>query len=269
VSAAFTQDPTMPASGRYATPIYSSGQITRTSNLRYRSAVNHLGQTVDLSLDIWTPPAGPTATRPLVVLFHGGGFVGGSRGDFAAGAVDLAKLGFVAASVSYRLRPAGAPLLAVAGDAIDDGMESVRWLKANASTFGIDPTRIAALGTSAGGVIALGLALVDDQTPGGPLAGFSPSVSAAVSTGGHLTPGLSVLDLREEQPPVWMINYEVDPTLGDAPEAFKTCAAVRASGNTCDFTEVPGEGHQSWITPGGPIWTSGSGPFLWHHLRLA
>ena len=55
---------------------------------------------------------------------------------------------------------------------------------------------------------------------------------------------------------------------GPAEDAFETCAAVRASGNTCDFVEVPGEGHQSWITPGSPFCTDEVNPFLWHHLRL-
>ena len=268
LSTALTQAPSLQASGRYATPIFSSAQITRTSNLEYGTAVNHAGQTVDLYLDLFTPPSGPTPTRPAVLLFHGGGFVGGTRQDYAQGALDVARLGYVAATVSYRLRPSGSSTLAAAADAIDDGMEAVRWLKANAATYGIDTTRIGALGQSAGGVIALGLALADDQTPGGPLAAHSPTIHGAVSAGGHLTPGLSILNLRAAQPAVQMFNYEIDPTAGDASEAIKTCQAVRRSGNTCDFNQMPGEGHLSWITPGGPLWTAEVGPFLYRHLRL-
>jgi dienelactone hydrolase len=268
VAAAFTARPAMPASGRFSTAIYAASQITRTRDLKYGTAVNHQGQTIDLYLDVWTPPAGPTPTRPLVVLVHGGGFQGGNREAWAQGATDLARLGFVTASISYRLRPAGASVLPAAADAIDDGMEAVRWLKANAARFAIDTTRIAAMGDSAGGVVALGLALADDQSPGGPLASHSPSVAAAASAGGHLTPGLPILDLRAEQPAILMVNWERDPTGGDAVVAFETCAAVRTSGNTCDFLERPGEGHLSWFTPGSPIWTTHTGPFLWQQLRL-
>jgi acetyl esterase/lipase len=175
----------------------------------------------------------------------------------------------VAASISYRLRPGSQPLLPKAADAIDDGMEAVRWLRANAATYGIDTTRIAAMGTSAGGVVALGMALFDDPTPGGPLAAVSPRIDAAVSTGAHLTPGLSTLTLGPEDPAALLVHFELDDTTGNSSEyAFETCAAVRSAGSTCDFEEVPGEGHQSWITPGGPLWTSRTGPFLFEHLRL-
>jgi dienelactone hydrolase len=175
----------------------------------------------------------------------------------------------VAASISYRLRPGRQPLLPKAADAIDDGMEAVRWLRANAATYGIDTTRIAAMGTSAGGVVALGMALFDDPTPGGPLAAVSPRIDAAVCTGAHLTPGLSTLTLGPEDPAALLVHFELDDTTGNSSEyAFETCAAVRSAGSTCDFEEVPGEGHQSWITPGGPLWTSRTGPFLFEHLRL-
>lgn len=176
-------------------------------------------------------------------------------------------------SISYRLRPGDCcgpnRQLLAAADAIDDGMEAVRWLKANAATYRIDTTRIGAMGSSAGGVIALGLALGDDATPTGPLAAHSPSIAAAVSTGGHLTPGLSILNLRGEQPAVQMFLHEDDPSAGPWTEGSQTCEAVRTSGNTCDLVIVPGTGHTSWISPGSAFWSSNVGPFLWHHLRLA
>ena len=199
VSAAFTQRPTMPATGRYSSPVYSSSQITVRRALQYGTAPTYLGVVQPLLLDVWTPPAG-SGPRPLVVLVHGGGFQGGTRDQWDGGAMDFATRGYVVASISYRLRPASQPLLPKAADAIDDGMESIRWLKANAATYGIDTTRIAMMGTSAGGVVALGVALADDPTPGGPLAAVSPRIDAAVSTGAHLTPGLSTLTLGPDEP---------------------------------------------------------------------
>ena len=82
--------------------------------------------------------------------------------------------------------------LLAARNAIDDGMESVRWLRSKAATYGFDDTRIAALGSSAGGAIALGIGATDDPTPTGPVAAWSPKIRAAVSTGAHLTPGLDL-----------------------------------------------------------------------------
>lgn len=269
VSAAFTRRPTMPATGRYSSPVYSSSQVTVRRALQYGTAPTYLGVVQPLLLDVWTPPAG-SGPRPLVVLVHGGGFQGGTRDQWDGGAMDFATRGYVVASISYRLRPASQPLLPKAADAIDDGMESVRWLRANAATYGIDTSRIAMMGTSAGGVVALGVALADDPTPGGPLAAVSPRIDAAVSTGAHLTPGLSTLTLGPDEPPTLLVHFEVDDTTTNTSAyAFETCAAVRAAGSTCDFEEVPGTGHQSWISPGGPIWAARSGPFLFEHLRLA
>lgn len=267
------QRPTMPSTGRYAVPQYTSGQVQRVANIQYGTAPNYLGQPTALMLDLWQPPAAGAPLRPAMILIHGGGFAGGSRDVYAGTAVDLAARGYVVISISYRLRPGDCcgptRQLAAAADAIDDGMEAVRWLKANAATYRIDTTRIGALGSSAGGVIALGLALGDDQTPTGPLAAHSPSIAAAVSTGGHLTPGLPILNLRGEQPAVQMFLHEDDPSAGPWTEGSQTCEAVRTSGNTCDLVIVPGTGHTSWISPGSAFWSSDVGPFLWHHLRLA
>lgn len=268
VSAAFTERPSMPATGRYSSPVHTAAQITTTRGLQYGTARTYQGVLQPLLLDVWTPPAsgGP---RPLVILVHGGGFQGGTRDQWDQGARDFAVRGYVVASISYRLRPTSEPLLAKAADAIDDGMESVRWLRANAATYGIDPNRIAMMGTSAGGVVALGVALFDDPSPGGPLAGVSPRIDAAVSTGAHLTPGLSLLTPGPDEPPTLLVHFEIDDTTTNTSDyAFETCAAVRAAGSTCDFEEVPGTGHQSWISPGGPIWAARSGPFLFQHLRL-
>lgn len=268
VSAAFTQRPTMPATGRYASPIYSSSQVTVARALRYGTATTYLGVAQPLLLDVWTPPAS-SGPRPLVILVHGGGFQGGTRDQWDAGAMDFATRGYVVASISYRLRPASQPLQAKAADAIDDGIESVRWLRANAATYGIDTSRIAMMGTSAGGVVALGVALLDDPTPGGPLAGVSARIDAALSTGAHLTPGIPLLQLGPDEPATYLAHFSVDEVTGDtAAYAFETCAVVRAAGSTCDFQEIPGEGHQSRISPGGAIWTERTGPFLFEHLRL-
>lgn len=272
VSAAFSQRPTTPASGRYASPQHPAAQIQKVSDVQYGTALNHAGVPTPLIMDLWAPPSAGAPDRPVLIMIHGGGFAGGSRTVYNGAAVDAAALGYVVVSIDYRLRPpdsggADRTILA-ANDAIDDAMEAVRWLKANAATYRIDVSRIGALGASAGGVIALGLALGDDLTPGGPLAVHSPAIAAAVSTGGHLTPGLPLLTLAASDPAVLMFNHETDPSAGPVEVALETCTAVRASGNTCDFVTVPGDGHTSWITPGSPFWSSEVSPFLWHHLRL-
>ncbi len=106
-----------------------------------------------LRLDLYRKSAaGP---RPLVIYVHGGGWVGGHTrqagaiADFPAALAGLAAEGFVVASLEYRL----------AGEAphpaqLQDVRAAVRFLKANAARYGIDPSRIALWGGSAGGHLA-------------------------------------------------------------------------------------------------------------------
>jgi len=272
LSAALRENPSMPASGRYVTPVHPAAQVQVLSGLRYGQAVNHQGVLVDLVLDLYVPPVGPVAERPLIVMVHGGGFSGGTRANLATTAREYARRGFVAASIDYRLRPNETleEQLVAASAAIDDAMESVRWLKSQAATYGIDTDRIALLGTSAGGAIALGVAVAEDPTPGGPLAAFSPRIAAGVSTGAHLTPGLSIIDLQPTDSPVMMFHYDQDTSRFRAPwdYAYRTCAAIHAAGNICDSIRLPGEGHTVSLSPTGPWYQPEIGPFLWHHLGL-
>ena len=266
--------PSMPASGLYSSPQYAAADIQVLNGLQYGQAVSEQGQNQALLLDLYLPPGTTPAARPTVLLFHGGGFVGGNRSGVRTDAISWARRGFVAAGVSYRLgTPASVSsnLLAVAGRAIDDAMESVRWLKSNATTYRIDSAKIAAVGFSAGGAIALGVAVADDATPAGPLSAFSPKIAAGVSTGAHLTPalGTGAVSFEPEDAAVMLFHYETDSTTDVSDEyAFRTCAAVRAGGNTCDFISQPGSGHTTWLEPGGTWWTPEVGPFVWTQLGL-
>lgn len=101
-----------------------------------------------LHLDLYSP-AHAKAMVPLVVLVHGGGWRSGTRDNLAPLAVRLAQRGYAAATVTYRLSSeARYPA------AVDDVKESVRWLRANAARYGIDPAKVAVAGGSAGGQIA-------------------------------------------------------------------------------------------------------------------
>lgn len=106
-----------------------------------------------LKLDVWRPPdegatAGPER-RPAVVAVHGGGGVFGSRSDEAFWGEWLAEEGYVVFSIDYRLGP-GMSL-----DATGDVKCAVGWVKENAGRYGVDPDRIALMGRSAGGLLAL------------------------------------------------------------------------------------------------------------------
>jgi acetyl esterase/lipase len=107
----------------------------------------------DLQLDLFAPKdvAGPF---PAVVILHGGGWAKGSHEYFRPLAGALASRGYVAASVGYRLAPRHKYPAQ-----IQDVKCAVRWLRANAERCQIDRERLAALGFSAGGHLALLLGL--------------------------------------------------------------------------------------------------------------
>ena len=100
-----------------------------------------------LALDAYLPVT-ESADRPAVVLVHGGGWQQGDRSILAQQGKQLASLGYVAFSVNYRLAPEHTYPAAV-----DDVQAAVEWLRApkRVKKYGIDPDRIGALGTSAGG----------------------------------------------------------------------------------------------------------------------
>jgi acetyl esterase/lipase len=115
--------------------------------LRGITYVRHGGR--DLQLDLYLPKARAGKPLPGVVFVHGGGWRTGVRANFAPMAIRMAERGYAAATVSYRLSPE-APYPA----AIHDVKAALRWMRAHAGEYGIDPARLAVAGGSAGGQIA-------------------------------------------------------------------------------------------------------------------
>ena len=110
-------------------------------------------------LDLWQAPA--EVPTPVFIYFHGGGFTGGDKSGCPAQAAGLCrKMGISFVSANYRLvsGPAGAPFPAP----MLDGARVVQFLRANTWKWNLDPRRIAIGGGSAGGDIALWVALHDD-----------------------------------------------------------------------------------------------------------
>ena len=89
--------------------------------------------------------------RPAIVFFFGGGWNGGSPGQFRAQARYLAERGMVAILVDYRVRSRHGTL---ANIAVGDAKSAIRWVREHADRLGVDPERIAAGGGSAGGHLA-------------------------------------------------------------------------------------------------------------------
>lgn len=131
---------------------------------------------VPLQLDV-ARRTNVTGVRPLVVIVHGGGWWSGTRTDNAGSNLvqqRFATAGFVAASIDYRLACGNgtdaapervayktryhlaSPLCgAYVPDQVTDIHDAVRFLRANAKSYGADPNRIALVGISAGGHLSL------------------------------------------------------------------------------------------------------------------
>ena len=93
--------------------------------------------------------AKPGAKFPGVVLIHGGAWLFGTRYQLHWYGSRLARAGYVAASINYRMLP-----MYPFPYCIHDCKAAVRWLRLHADEYGIDPERIAAFGNSAGGHLA-------------------------------------------------------------------------------------------------------------------
>ena len=100
-------------------------------------------------LDLYVPNEG-SAPFPVIVSIHGGAFRMGDKGDFQANAALAGlKRGYAVVSINYRLSGE-----AIYPAQIQDVKAAIRWIRANASTYKLNPDKIATWGGSAGGHLA-------------------------------------------------------------------------------------------------------------------
>lgn len=115
---------------------------------------------------------------PAIICIHGGGWRYGNRKDYQGEMERLARHGYVAATITYRLSepdPSGKPRNPFPAQ-IEDVKCAIRWMRANAEKYHVDPNRIGVTGGSAGGHLSL-------------LAGVTGNSSEFEGNGGH--PGIS------------------------------------------------------------------------------
>lgn len=133
-----------------------------------------------LQMDIYRPK-GTSCKLPGIVCIHGGGWYKGDRTSHTKMAQALAVRNYVAATISYRLSgEAQFPA------AIHDCKAAVRFFRANADKYGIDPDHIGAIGLSAGGHLTALLATssgVTELEGNGGNPDFSSAIQAAVPMG--------------------------------------------------------------------------------------
>ncbi len=236
---------------RYRDAVF--GNLTVTQNIQYGVAPDNSGNPVPLMLDLYQP-AGDTATaRPAVVWVHGGGFCCGDKSSGASAnlAQEFAHYGYVTVSINYRLlAPNGctggngvsAQCDAAALAAIYDAKAAVRWLRANATTYGIDPNRIGIGGDSAGGIVASGVGMdpSDPGSSGNP--GYSDAVGAFMSLSGGLPGGLFA---APGDAPGLLFSGTADPIVPYA-WSVQTAQALLNAGVAAFLESFPGAGHDPY-----------------------
>jgi acetyl esterase/lipase len=165
---------------------------TKTSNIVYGHAVDQAGTNVTLILDMWRPTGDTVTQRPAVVWVHGGSFRTGlnrTSPEIVDEATIFARKGYVTVSIDYRTHPVGCTQINTACltaiiQAREDAQTAVRFLRESAATYGIDPTRIAIGGSSAGAITALNVGYSPENPGPGEHQGVSSAVRAVQSLSG-------------------------------------------------------------------------------------
>ena len=224
------------------------------ADIPYGQAVNSRGEDQSLHLDLYEPAGDETTERRAVYIWaHGGYFVFGDKSQIG----DLhrfTRAGWVTISIQYRLRPEiGTDLVTKAVlhgeenqaailDAQHDMQAAVRWVRAHADEYRLDPDRIAVGGFSAGGVTATAVNFNanDPGTSGNP--GFSSAVAASVSHAGGGIPPLTV-QIDPGEPPIALFHGTHDNVV---PFTFSAhvYGETTVKGNTALLRLFPGSGHQ-------------------------
>jgi len=117
-----------------------------------------------LALDLYRVKGRKYDQAPLIIWIHGGGYTKGSKDGAVKHNADLMvpllmEHGYLVASLDYRFVALKGPKLI---DCQTDCMDAIRFLAKNSARFGLDPSRMVSIGSSAGGSLALMLALAQD-----------------------------------------------------------------------------------------------------------
>jgi acetyl esterase/lipase/lysophospholipase L1-like esterase len=208
----------------------------------------------------------PNERRPAVVFFFGGGWNGGTPGQFYQQCRYLASRGIVAISADYRVRRRHKVLAPVC---LADAKSAIRWVRSNGAQLGVDPNRIVAAGGSAGGHLAACTGIIagfDDPADDlsisavpNAMALYNPAVLLAAIDGKQQIDAKKLEDLAErtdgkasELSPLLHVRRGLPPTIifhGTNDEAVPYWTVTRfaremtAAGNRCELKAYTGAPH--------------------------
>jgi dipeptidyl aminopeptidase/acylaminoacyl peptidase len=227
---------------RYRDAIFT--EVDKTADVAYGRAGRLDGTPQTLVLDVYQPKGDTVTKRPAIVWVHGGGFKNGNKSspEIVDEATVFSKMGYVNVSIDYRLTAGCAPYTDECIQGIEmayhDAQAAVRFLRANADTYKIDPNRIAIGGSSAGGITAYNVAYGSEQVGHSGNPGPSSKVQAAVSlSGASLTTSVD-----PGEPPTMDFHGDAD---GVVPLSWNdtTIEAARKAKVIAERTVWKGDGH--------------------------
>lgn len=215
------------------------------------------------TLDVHVPPAPVPPSRPAVLLVHGGGWFAGDKSHLTPVAQQLAASGFVVFNANYTLATrerSGFPRQ------LADLRTALDWVEANAGRFGADPSRIGALGSSAGGNLAALLATTGpagrvralvtwsaplDLTtlPAGQLRGLAATFTGCprLACRGRLAAASPLSHVSPSSPPMLLVNARRE--LVPLRQAERMEDALAAAGVGQRLLVVPGALHGRELAP--------------------
>ena len=156
--------------GRYESEIFSTVSVTE---VEYTDVYDWGVFNSGLDMDVYTPDGDTYTERPLIIFAHGGSFYAGDKNNptMVSLCESFAKRGYVTASIQYRLTSIwnltdSMHMLQTVMNGISDAKAAIRYFRKDAATngniFGIDPNQIFIGGYSAGAILAVNLAYIND-----------------------------------------------------------------------------------------------------------
>jgi acetyl esterase/lipase len=192
------------------------------------------GRRRTLRLDVYRSRATPRAGAPVIAWVHGGGFFGGSRDEMRDYAAHMARRGWLALSVGYRLTTEADLRRRGAGPALSaaqrDVQTAIRWVRRHAAAQGADAGRVFVGGFSAGAYTALRVAARADA---------AASVSGVVAVAGGGDPAA----LDRGDPPALLLHGTADRLVAYR-RSVETLRAFRRVGVPCSLLTFRGAGHE-------------------------
>ncbi|MCX7748579.1 MAG: alpha/beta hydrolase fold domain-containing protein [Clostridia bacterium] len=216
---------------RYLDVVFDKVDVEQ--DIVYSETKDYKGEKVKLLLDVYKPQGDNVSNRPALIWVHGGGFIGGSRNQQpAAGlAYEFARRGYVAVSIDYRLRPEPSQdWIGTINDANYDALAAINWLKKNSDKYGVDKDKITIGGDSAGGNIAINVALGGDA--------YKKDVMALIDAYGPQT----LTSLKNKYTPVLLIHGDKD-ILVPFEDSVNLNKTLDNFGVYHEFLKMIGEGH--------------------------